>query len=62
MGDKLLAILMGKANFRLHICQMINGDIIEFEDKVSLQHVANNPKFTSHEGLLIDIVLKEMLA
>ena len=36
------------------ILQMVNGDIIETEDKALLQHLASNPKFTSQEELLID--------
>lgn len=39
---------------------MVNGDIIEIEDKALLQHLASNPKFTSQEELLIDKVLEEI--
>ena len=42
------------------ILQMVNGDIIEIEDKALLQHLASNPKFTSQEELLIDKVLEEI--
>ena len=42
------------------ILQMVNGDIIEIEDKPLLQHLASNPKFTSQEELLIDKVLEEI--
>ena len=42
------------------ILQMVNGDIVEIEDKALLQHLASNTKFTSQEELLIDKVLEEI--
>ena len=40
---------------------MVKEDVMEFEDKIPLRYLANNPKFAAPEELLIDKELEEML-